>query len=258
MSILEKFKLTDRVAVVTGGAGRYGKFIVEGLAEAEALVYVVSRNIKNCESFASEMQRKNLRVFPGYLDMGKTESIVSLKDKILKEQGRIDILVNNAVLRPMRHYEDPIEAFNLSMEINATGIMNTTRIFAEEMMKRKNGVIINISSMMGVVGPDFSLYEGTEMDAPPDYFFHRAGLISLTRYLAAKYAPYGIRVNCISPGGLFNNQPELFLERYNKRTFLGRMANGEDIKGVAVFLSSDASSYITGENILVDGGYTKK
>ncbi|HPO52249.1 MAG TPA: SDR family oxidoreductase, partial [bacterium] len=115
-----------------------------------------------------------------------------------------------------------------------------------------------ISSMQGVVGPDFTLYEGTDMDAPPDYFFHRAGLISLTRYLASKFGPYNIRVNCISPGGLYADQAELFVERYNKRTFLGRMANDEDIKGVVVFLASDASSYITGANILMDGGYTQK
>ncbi|MCX7705509.1 MAG: SDR family NAD(P)-dependent oxidoreductase, partial [bacterium] len=175
MGILEKFVLTDRVAVVTGGAGRYGKFIVEALAEAGAIVYVVSRNIENCEMFASEMKRKGYKVFSGYLDMGDTESIVNIKKRIMKEQNRVDILVNNAVLRPMKHYEDPIEAFDLSMRINATGIMNTTRIFAEDMMKRKAGTIINISSMMGVVGPDFTLYEGTDMDAPPDYFFHRAG-----------------------------------------------------------------------------------
>lgn len=258
MGILDRFRLKDKIAVVTGGAGRYGKFIVEGLAEAEATVYVVSRNVENCESLASRMRKKNYKVFSGYLDMAQTESIVELSKKILKEQGKVDILVNNAVLRPMLHYEDSIEAFDLSMKVNATGIMNTTRIFAEKMMERKSGVIINISSMQGVVGPDFTLYEGTQMDAPPDYFFHRAGLISLTRYLAAKYASYNIRVNCISPGGLLGNQPEIFIERYNKRTFLGRMANGEDIKGVVVFLASDASSYITGENILVDGGYTKK
>ncbi len=258
MGVLEYFKLTDRVAVVTGGSGRYGKFIVEGLAEAGAMVYVVSRNIENCEIFASEMRKKGHQVFSGYLDMGKTESIRAMKEKIVEQHEKIDILVNNAVLRPMKHYDDPIEAFDESMKINATGIMDTTRIFAEDMMKRKKGVIINISSMMGVVGPDFTLYESTDMDAPPDYFFHRAGLISLTRYLAAKYAPYNIRVNCISPGGLLEKQPAIFVERYNKRTFLGRMANGRDIKGVVVFLASDASSYITGENILVDGGYTKK
>ncbi|MCM8759903.1 MAG: SDR family oxidoreductase, partial [Candidatus Omnitrophica bacterium] len=163
MGILDDFKLTDRVAVVTGGAGRYGKFIVEGLAEAGAIVYVVSRNIENCENFASKMREKGFQVFSGYLDMGKTESILAMKEKVIKQQGKIDILVNNAVLRPMKHYNDPIEAFDQSMKINATGIMDTTRIFAEDMMKRKRGVIINISSIMGVVGPDFTLYEGTYM-----------------------------------------------------------------------------------------------
>ncbi len=234
------------------------KFIVEALAEAGAIVYVASRNIENCEKFASQLLEKGYKVFSGYLDMPETRTIQDLYNKILKEQGRVDILVNNAVARPMKHYDDPIEAFDLSMKINATGIMNTTRIFVQDMMKRKKGVIINISSIHGVIGPDFTLYKGTQMDAPPDYFFHRAGIISLTRYLAAKYAEYNIRVNCVSPGGLLENQPEIFIERYNQRTFLGRMANGEDIKGVIVFLASDASSYITGENILVDGGYTKK
>jgi len=258
MGVLEKFILTDRIAVVTGGAGMYGKFIVEGLAEAGAVVYVVSRNVENCEKLAEQLRSNGYNVVSGYLDMGDQKSIENLYERILKEQGRVDILVNNAVLRPMKHYEDPIEAFDLSMKINATGIMNTTRIFVQNMLERKSGVIVNVSSMQGVVGPDFTLYEGTNMGAAPDYFFHRAGLISLTRYLASKFGPYNIRVNCISPGGLYAGQPDIFVERYNKRTFLGRMANGEDIKGVVVFLASDASSYITGANILMDGGYTQK
>jgi len=258
MGIIDRFCIKDRVAVVSGGAGQYGRFIVEGLAEAGAIVYVVSRNIDRCENLSAELKEKNYNVFSGYLDMGETNSIVALYEKILMEQGKVDILVNNAVLRPMKHYDDPIENFDLSMKINATGIMNTTRIFVENMIQRKTGTIINISSMMGVIGPDFTLYEGTDMDAPPDYFFHRGGLISLTRYLAARYGQYNIRVNCISPGGLYSNQPQVFVERYKKRTFLGRMADGEDIKGPVVFLASDASSYITGENILMDGGYTQK
>ncbi len=258
MGVLDRFCLQNKVAVVSGGAGKYGRFIVEGLAEAKAIVYVVSRNIENCENLALQLREKEYQVFSGYLDMGNTESILAMYRRIIEEQGRVDILVNNAVLRPMKHYDDPIENFDLSMKINATGIMNMTRIFVKDMIERKNGVIINISSMMGVIGPDFTVYEGTDMDAPPDYFFHRAGLISLTRYLAARYGQYNIRVNCISPGGLYSNQPDIFVERYKKRTFLGRMADGEDIKGLVVFLASDASSYITGENILMDGGYTQK
>ena len=109
--------------------------------------------------------------------------------------------------------------------------------------------------MMGMFGPDLSNYEGTNMGIPPpDYFFHRAGIINLTRYLARIYAGKNIRVNCVSPGGLFNNQPERFLENYNKKVPLGRMANNDDIKGLMVLLASDAGAYINGENILMDGG----
>jgi len=107
-----------------------------------------------------------------------------------------------------------------------------------------------------VVGPDFSLYEGLGWDIPPDYFFHKGGMIQLTRYAASKLGPQGVRVNCISPGGFFNDQDSVFLERYSARTVLGRMANEEDLQGVIVFLASDASAYITAANIPVDGGYT--
>jgi len=258
MGILEKFSLSGKVAIVTGGAGLYGKFIVEGLAEAGAIVYVASRNFKKCEEVAKNMRKKGYDVLSAKLDQSDKDSVYKLKAKILKEQGRVDILVNNAVLRSMKSYYDEIEKFRLSMEVNATGIFNLTRTIGEVMKKQRSGSIINISSIQGIVGPDFTLYEGTNMDAPPDYFFHKAGLINLTRYFAAKLAPFNIRVNCVSPGGLFNNQNPDFVERYNKKTFLGRMAKGEDIKGVIVFLASDASSYITGANIVIDGGYTAK
>ncbi len=258
MGILEKFSLKGKVAIVTGGAGLYGSCIVEGLAEANAIVYIASRNLENCRKLAGELQKKGYNVMGKKLDQTDTESIIRLKEKILTEQSRIDILVNNAVLRPMKS-PDAIEDFELSMKVNATGVVNVTRIFAEEMKKRKSGAIINISSIYGVLGTDLSLYEGTEMSGgAPDYYFHRAGIINLTRYYAALLGPYNIRVNCISPGGLFNNQDPKFVERYNKKTFLGRMANREDIKGIVVFLASDAGPYITGENIMMDGGLSAK
>lgn len=258
MGILEKFSLKGKIAIVTGGAGLYGKFIVEGLAEAEATVYVSSRNLKNCEELSKKLREKGYSVLPAKVDLGDKESMDQLKEKIIKEQKKIDILVNNAVLRPMRTYYDEIEKFRLSMEVNATGVFYLTRIIAEEMKKQKGGSIINISSIQGIVGPDFTLYEGTEMDAPPDYFFHKSGMINLTKYFASKLGQYNIRVNAVSPGGLYAGQNPVFVERYNKRTFLGRMAEGEDIKGVIVFLASDTSLYITGANIVVDGGYTAK
>lgn len=258
MGILEKFSLKDRIAIVTGGAGLYGKFIVEGLAEAGAIVYVSSRNLEKCEEFSKKLREKGFQIFSAMVDLTDKESMDKLKEKVIKEQGKIDILVNNAVLRGMKNYYDDIEKFRLSMEANATGVFYLTRIIGEAMKEKRYGSIINISSIQGIVGPDFTLYEGTDMDAPPDYFFHKAGIINLTKYFASKLGPYNIRVNAVSPGGLYSGQNEKFVERYNKRTFLGRMAKGEDIKGVIVFLASDASSYITGANIIVDGGYTAK
>ncbi len=260
--ILERFSLKGKVALVTGGAGLYGRCIAEGLAEAGAVVYLASRNLENCRKVADELRQKGYKTFGEKLDQTATDSIIRLKEKILAEQSKIDILVNNAVLRPMKSSEAPIEDFELSMKVNATGVVNITRIFSEEMKKRKAGVIINISSIYGVLGTDLSLYEGTDMNGGgPDYYFHKAGIINLTRYYAALLGPYKIRVNCISPGGLLNEekpQNPRFIERYNKKTFLGRLANREDIKGPVVFLASDASSYITGANIMMDGGLSAK
>ncbi|MGD0342267.1 MAG: SDR family oxidoreductase, partial [Bacteroidales bacterium] len=139
--------------------------------------------------------------------------------------------------------------------VNATGMMDILREMADLIAKSDGGSIINISSMMGMFGPDLSNYEGTNIgEPPPDYFFHNAGLINLTRYLSKIFIDKNINVNCISPGGLFNYQPERFLENYCKKVPLRRMANNDDIKGLVVLLSSKAGAYINGENILMDGG----
>ena len=141
------------------------------------------------------------------------------------------------------------------MRVNATGMMLILREMADLIAESGGGSVINISSMMGMFGPDLSNYEGTTMgDPPPDYFFHNAGLINLNRYMAQMFAGKNIRFNCISPGGLFNNQPARFLENYCKKVPLRRMANHDDIKGLVVLLASDAGGYINGENILMDGG----
>ena len=155
----------------------------------------------------------------------------------------------------MKGYEGPIEDFAESMRVNATGSMDILREMAALLVANGQGSIINIGSMMGMFGPDLSNYEGTNMGSPPpDYFFHNAGLLNLTRYLAPVLAGKNVRVNCISPGGLFNNQPEAFLHNYCKKVPLRRMANRDDIKGLVVLLASRAGAYINGENILMDGG----
>jgi len=259
MGVIEKFSLKGKVAIVTGGAGLYGKSISEGLAEAGAFVYIASRNVESCKKLADELKSKGYEAEGIKLDLSDTESIIKLKEKVISEQGKIDILVNNAVLRTTPSPDISVEEFEISMKVNAAGVFNIIKIISEEMKKRRSGVIINISSIYGVLGVDPYLYEGTEVKiGPPDYYFHKAGIINLTRYYASLLGSYNIRVNCISPGGLFSNQDPKFVERYNKKTCLGRMANDEDIKGVIVFLASEASSYITGENIMMDGGLSIK
>lgn len=256
MNVKRLLSLRDKIILVTGGAGLYGSSIVEGLAEADGTVIIASRNIENIKATAQRFRDIGLKVHAIQVDQGDHRSIMGLKTEIRTQFGRLDVFVNNAVSRPIKNLESySIENFAESMRINATGAMDILREMADLIEESGGGSIINIASMMGMFGPDLSNYEGTNMGIPPpDYFFHRAGIINLTRYLARIYAGKNIRVNCVSPGGLFNNQPERFLENYNKKVPLGRMANNDDIKGLMVLLASDAGAYINGENILMDGG----
>jgi len=257
MNVKQLFDLSNKVILVTGGAGNYGKCIAEGLAEAGATVIIASRNKENLETAAAAFQSQDLDVHAMVVDQGNHDSVMNLKNNIVKRFGRLNGFVNNSVSRPMKGYHAPIEQFAESMQVNATGMVDILREMGELIAQNSDGgSIVNISSMMGMFGPDYSNYEGcTGMgDLPPDYFFHNAGLINLTRFLAQHYAGKNIRVNCISPGGLFNNQPERFLENYTKKVPLRRMANKDDIKGLVVLLASKAGEYINGENILMDGG----
>jgi NAD(P)-dependent dehydrogenase (short-subunit alcohol dehydrogenase family) len=254
MHINELFSLKNKVILLSGGAGLYGSCILEALAEAGAKVITASRNLENGQKIANDLTRKGLDVHAMRFDQAQHSSIIELKKQIEDKFTRLDVFVNNSVARPMARYTDPLESFAKSMQINATGMFDVTREMGQLILESAGkGSIVNIGSMQGCYGADFSLYEGTDMDSPPDYHFHKGGMVALTKYLARKLAP-NIRVNCVSPGGLFNNQPDDFLKKYNKKVPLKRMANHDDIKGVVVFFASDASSYITGENILMDGG----
>ena len=256
MNVKDLLSLKGKIILVTGGAGVYGKCIVEGLAEADGTVITASRNLENGERVAQEFRRRGLDVHAMRVDQADHKSVMALKEKIQKEFGKLNVFVNNAVSRPMKGYNAPLEQFAESMRVNAIGMFDILREMADLIAQTGGGSIINISSMMGMFGPDLSNYEGTDMskDLPPDYFFHRGGMINLTRYLARVLADKNIRANCISPGGLFNNQPERFVQNYSKKVPVGRMANNDDIKGLVVLLASDASAYINGENILMDGG----
>jgi NAD(P)-dependent dehydrogenase (short-subunit alcohol dehydrogenase family) len=256
--VRELFDLTGRVALVTGGAGLFGRQIVEALAQAGAKTFLASRNLAKLEEEAQRLRAQGLAVTALEFDQGSEQSILALRDRLLESAGQVDILVNNAVLRVMRDWPSPAEDFAQSMAVNATGLMIITRAFGEHMAEHGRGSIINIGSIQGEVGPDYTLYEGLDWGSPPDYFFHKGGMEQLTRYVASRLGPRGVRVNCLVPGGFFNDQDPRFLERYCARTFLGRMANESDLKGAIVFLASDASAYVTGSILTVDGGYLAK
>ena len=257
MNVRDLFDLTNRTALVTGGTGIYGSPISEALAEAGAHVIIASRNQAQCQSRAESLVRRGLRASADHYDQSSETSILGLRDRLLQQFGSLDVLVNNSVGRFMRSYQDPVEAWRQSMEVNATGLFVISRAFLNPMMEKGHGTIINIGSIQSVVAPDFSNYAGTDMTTPPDYHFHKHGLIGLTKYLAAWAGPRGIRVNAISPGGFrTGDHEERFVAQYCRRVLLKRMAEYEDIKGVVVFLASEASRYITGQNIILDGGYT--
>ncbi|CAL1520736.1 SDR family oxidoreductase [Chitinophaga sp. MM2321] len=255
MHVLDLLSLKGKIILVTGGAGNYGKSITEGLSEAGGTVIIASRNLEALQKVAEDFNKEGLDVHAMDVDQADSDSVMRLKDQIMDRFGRLDVFVNNAVSRPMKGYNAAIEQFAASMEVNATGMMFILREMTDLIVQSGGGSVINISSMMGMFGPDLSNYEGTTMgDLPPDYFFHNGGLINLNRYMTKMLTGKNVRFNCISPGGLFNNQSPRFLDNYCKKVPLGRMANKDDIKGLMVLLSSDAGAYINGENILMDGG----
>ena len=260
MRVLDMFSLCGKVAVITGGRGMYGHQAATALYEAGAKLFMASPNIDELTKTAEQMSADGGDVTACFADLGDETSLLKLRDAVLKAAGRVDILVNNAVIRPMKDYHDDAACFEESMHVNATGTFIITRAFGDEMAKQGSGSIINIASMQGMIAPDVTLYEGLGMDGYiPDYYYHKGGMIQYTRFLASLYGPSGIRCNAVSPGGLQSHRTsEAFVERYNKRTLLGRMAGPTDLKGVIVFLASDASAYITAANIPVDGGYIAK
>lgn len=253
--MLNRFNLKDKVIVLTGGAGLYGRGLSADLAAANANLVIASRDLDACQKVADHESEQGHSVTAMCYDQGDESSIQSLCDQVIESFGRVDGLVNNSVARTMGKGGDQTQAWQESMRINATGIYLMHRIFGQALSD--GGSIVNIGSMQGMIGPCLSLYKDTDMGTgSPDYFFHKGGMINLTRYYASHLGHRGIRVNCLSPGGFFNNQPKLFLERYEEKTFLHRMGNKTDLGGSVVFLLSDASAYITGTNLPVDGGYT--
>lgn len=263
MQTLDLFKLEGKVAVVTGGSGLYGQSISIALAEAGARVIIASRQLESCREFAQKMTDRGLQAEGMALDLGEETSIVNFTQEVISQYGRIDILVNNAVSRAgFSNLEDMTKTgWEASQKVNATGLMLITREVVKNMVPRGSGNIINIGSIQGSVGPNFEVYGSTGMTSPVNYTYDKWGMVGFTKWLSNFYSKKGIRVNCISPGGFgpgvqAMTGKEEFIENYERLTPMGRFANEHDIKGPVLFLASEASAYVTGHNLLVDGGWT--
>ena len=261
MGVMESFSLAGKVALVTGGAGLYGRQIVAALAEAGARTFIAARDVAKLEAVAAEERSRGFDVTALSLDLSSDKSIEALHQTVIARAGRCDVLVNNAVTRSaLSGWAHDMEAFDKSLRVNASALFKITHLFGQTMRQQKAGSVINIGSMMGMVGIEMANYDGTDMTPNPSpiYHYEKGGMINFTRWAASILGADNVRVNCLSPGGLFSHQPAPFVKAYSDRTQLGRMANDTDLKGVIVFLASDASAYVTGTNIPIDGGYTAK
>jgi len=267
-NVYELFNLEGRTAIVTGALGLIGKQHCIALAEAGANVVVSDINEEKCIAFAKELNTDSIGLA---FDICNKQQVENSKIKILDKFNHIDVLVNNAAINDMvenpvslleeSKFENyPLDLFRKVIDVNVTGMFICSQVFGTEMAKRQKGSIINIASTYGIVAPDQSLYlkpDGSRLFyKSPAYPTAKGAVISFTRFLAAYWGSQNVRVNALSPGGVENNQADFFIDNYSKRTPLNRMAQPDDYKGALLFLASDASSYMTGANLVVDGGWT--
>ena len=270
------FDLTGRVAVITGGAGLLGMKHAGAIGERggiPVLVDVVSASSKAAELTA----RFGVPAFACETDITKPESVRELRDQVLERFGRIDILINNAANNPKmensievnfsRFENFPIEQWYADLAVGLTGAHLCCQILGSHMAqafreKGRRGVILNIASDLAIIGPDQRIYRQPALPdhlqpaKPVTYSVVKSGLVGLTRYLATYWADAGVRVNAISPGGVYNGQPDAFVEKLTNLIPMGRMAHQDEYQGAVLFLVSDASSYMTGHNLVIDGGRT--
>ena len=270
--IQDKFDLAGRVAVITGGAGLLGKEFCKTMAEAGAAVVVADLNQEVADEVARELTDAGYTAAGFGLDVTRIESARELSSVTVSKFGRLDILVNSAALDPKFDpdaaakgiapgaFEDyPLEQWNAALNVNLTGMFLVTQACVKPMLEQGKGSIINICSTYGLNGPDQRLYikDGKRVAYKPVYYTTtKAGVMGFTKYLAAYYAETEIRVNALTPGGVYNNHEDYFVKNYSAKTIMGRMAKKDEMNGALLFLASDASSYMTGNNVVVDGGWT--
>ncbi|MCC7045287.1 MAG: SDR family oxidoreductase [Alphaproteobacteria bacterium] len=266
----DRFALDGRVALVTGGAGILGRRFCRGLAEHGAAVAIVDIDADGAKRLADEISRETgRRTLPVACDLREPDQVRRMTETVVSALGRIDVLHNNAAGKSsdLDAFFAPFEDYSLKqwreiMAVDLDAMFLVAQAVGKHMVARGGGgSVIQTASIYGVVAADQRIYEGSEyggraINTPAVYAAAKAGVLGLTRHLAAYWAPHRIRVNALTPGGVESGQNETFRQRYAARVPLARMANPDEMVGALVYLASDASSYVTGQNIVVDGGLT--
>ncbi|OVE81671.1 hypothetical protein BVY03_03460 [bacterium K02(2017)] len=246
-----KFSFSNKNAIILGGSGLIGHEIAKALIEFDANVHLIDIAPPKVELSQAKFHKT---------DLTNESQLNSTIENIITDTKQIHVLINAAYPRTkdwgLQFEKIPLKSWQENIEMQLGSTFLSCQHIAEHMKSFKQGTIINIGSIYGVVGPDFSIYKDSPMTMPAAYSAIKGGIINFTRYLATYYAEQNIRVNCISPGGIFNNNTKEFVANYSKKTPLGRMGKPEEVAATAIFLASEASSYITGQNIMVDGGWT--
>lgn len=265
------FALKGRVAVVTGAGGLLGRQHCTALAQAGAHIVATDVNGAACEELVEQLvDEYTVEGLAASADVTQYEDVRDLHRRISDRFGQVDVLVNNAALNdkvegrhaalPIPFEEYPLNEWKRAIDVNLTGTFLCCQVFGAHMAKRGRGSIINVASTYGIVGPDQRIYRDNAgqqlLYKSPAYSATKAAVIGLTRYLATYWGPAGVRVNALCPGGVRTTQDSQFVSNYSERTPLGRMASPEDYRGAIVYLASDSSSYVTGTNLVVDGGWT--
>lgn len=245
--------ISKATILVTGASGKIGYEILNELIKKKFNVIGTYSKKK----FTLKSNNSNQKIFIKKFDQSKIKDIKNLIKFINKEKLDLKGVVNCAVLRPMKKgLNDSFRNWEKSIRINANSIYLINNFFCNYFKKKKFGRIINIGSIYSSIGPDFGLYKGENFELEPDYIYNKFGMVGITKYFASKYGKNNITVNMISPGGVVSNQSKSFKVKYSKKTFLNRMANRNEIFGLVDYILSEKSSYLTGQNIILDGGYT--
>lgn len=252
------FSLDKKIVVVCGGLGLIGKEVVKAVIEQGAYAIIADVDKDKGSRFLDELDNSNVDYMD--IDITNEKNVLRFIDDVEKNYGPIWAWVNLAYPRTDDwgdKLEDiKIESFAKNVDLQLNSQFICCRAILEKMKERNEGVVVNCSSIYGMQGPNFHLYDGTAMTTPAAYSAIKAGIVNLTKYFAAYYGEYNLRINCIAPGGIFDNQNPVFVKNYNNMTPLGRMGNADEIAPGVVFLISKEASYITGQTLVIDGGFT--